>query len=218
MESFIKKGKFQSAEFLLMSTFSISDEIIFAVNLVNSTIQTIKSLLQSKLLIPEKLEPPSFRWAQSMKYIFIEIKTSATFNSPGFADILSFEYHSGKELFNITIDAYQDEKLIRYNLKLEFYKRIVPEWIIVSNSSAGKIFVNITKSYPSNWKRLLKSEDKPNNMVIWWELKAKYEEEIRMAAIHKKRQKETENYVPKSRRNKTEEEEEKREKIEGIFQ
>lgn len=45
--------------------------------------------------------------------------------------------------------------------------------------SAGRLYMNLTKStQPKRWRRLLKSDQKIDNMNIWWEVHEKYADEL----------------------------------------
>lgn len=58
-----------------------------------------------------------------------------------------------------------------YRMNHELYENINVTASFYEFQSAGRLYVNLTKSeQPKRWRRLLKSEERPDNMRIWYEL------------------------------------------------
>lgn len=53
----------------------------------------------------------------------------------------------------------------------ELWDKINTTSSIYEFQSAGRLYVNLTKQeQPKRWRRLLKSEERPDNMRIWYEV------------------------------------------------
>ena len=61
--------------------------------------------------------------------------------------------------------------LVKYLLNHELFEPINVTSSYYEFQSAGRLYVNLTKSEgDKRWRRLLKSEERPDNMRIWYEL------------------------------------------------
>lgn len=61
---------------------------------------------------------PAFRWTQSLREIFIEVKFATRFDSPACLDISEFDFHFSEDRKELFMEALcrNDGKLLRYKL------------------------------------------------------------------------------------------------------
>ena len=64
---------------------------------------------------------------------------------------------------------------MEFNLNLTLFKKINISESYWKMDSVGKLFINLTKSDESIWKRLKQKEGKD---IVWWELKSIYKEDM----------------------------------------
>lgn len=73
-----------------------------------------------------------------------------------------------------------DKVLMQYKLALDLYDTVSDSKFEVK--SVGRLGVTLQKSEKSRWDNLLKigegSRQKPGNMIVWWEMLDKYEEDL----------------------------------------
>lgn len=64
-------------------------------------------------------------------------------------------------------------------MNLELFDEIDTNSSYFELGSVGRLYANLTKAdKPSRWRRLLKSNDKMQNMHIWWEIHEKHEDSL----------------------------------------
>ena len=98
---------------------------------------------------------PAFKWAQSLEDIFLEIKFAHRHDSPGCLEIK-----------DMNVDIKND------SVKFEGY--------CVLGDVPIKIDFKLKKGEKSFWKKLLKDDTPiPPNMRVWFEMKEKYQEELK---------------------------------------
>ena len=162
-------------------------KIKFTSDLLNSINTFKKKLLEinTKFKYSEKdyqIISPAFKWAQNLNEIFIEIKFSHRFDSPGCIEIKNLKVSILKNTVNLIGYCVLGDIPIKINFKIETLYDIDYQ-----NSNHG--FFGLVGRYQftlkkkiSNkyWEKLL-SKNNPvfTNMGIWFEMKEKYESEIK---------------------------------------
>jgi hypothetical protein len=151
-------------------------------NAINSVTKTLQDILNKYKYYENdyQIVSPAFQWAQSLENIFIEVKFAHRFDSPGCLEINDLNksftnnsvYFSGKCILT--------ETPIKFELNLNLYDKIIPEKCSVKFESVGRYQITIKKNEVKFWERLLFDKKQVfNNMRIWYEMRNKYEQELK---------------------------------------
>lgn len=126
------------------------------------------------------IKSPAFQWAQSMEKVYIEVKFASRHDSPGCLEINNLDLSLQNDKLVLTGECTIEDNIIKYNLDIELFDEIDDQYKDLSPSSNGKYQVVLRKKERKYWTRLLKDEnDTRDNMKIWFEMKAKFEGELR---------------------------------------
>ena len=181
----ISKGKLSSLDkylsLLKLNNINFKDSLLSSINKFKKKISDINT----KFKYNEKdyqIISPSFKWAQSLNEIFIEIKFSHRFDSPGCIEINNLKVSITKNTVNLIGYCILGDIPIKINFHIETLFEIDDK-----NSTHG--FFGLVGRYQFTlkkkisgqyWEKLL-SKNNPTflNMGIWFEMKEKYENEIK---------------------------------------
>lgn len=182
LEFLISSGQFDLVKSIILQ--GLNEYNISTLKLINdlkSKLRAIDNKISRKLIENGmiKVVNPAFKWAQSKKNIFLEIKFSSKINSPGISNLLQLKANFDDQNLYFCADVSYEETFIRFKLDLKFLHFINSELSFISENSVGRVNVNITKLIPGEWERLLQKDEKISNMHIWWEIREKYKDEIR---------------------------------------
>ena len=123
---------------------------------------------------------PAFQWAQSMDSIFIEVKFASRFDSPGCVEVNGIHFTHSKEGLVLKGECSIEEHIMKYELDLKLLNSVDEEYEETKEISGGKFQITLKKKVAKYWERLLKDENaKIDNMKIWFEMKSKYEDELK---------------------------------------
>ena len=124
---------------------------------------------------PVQTSYPSIRWANNQSHVFIGIKYAPKFDSPGY-----LEYNIKNEQINITnnsisltAEILEESKTIHYVADFKLYGLIDESNSSITHESVGRIYIILKKSSDVFWPKL--SNEVIPNLVIWWEMKEKYQ-------------------------------------------
>jgi hypothetical protein len=158
------------------SGVEISEMVYFkAVTKVHKIDRVIETL---EAETSEQILEPAFRWAQSATNVYLDVKFSHRFDSPGCNDITDEGVEFEDDKLKLTGSCTISNTKFRAALNLKFYNTIDVEASTWEKKN-GKIYVEIAKKKaPRAWPRLLKAKKKPKNMSIWWDMSEKYSNEI----------------------------------------
>jgi len=120
----------------------------------------------------------AFQWAQSPSQVFLSIKYSYKWNSPGALSLESEEVSISPRHFHFSGEGQQSHSHKRYFLDLDLYDTVSQQNSSWSFGSVGRLMVTLTKEKDAIWPRLTQSTDKIANMHVWWEMKERYESEV----------------------------------------
>ena len=123
---------------------------------------------------------PAFQWAQSLSFIFIEVKFAHRHDSPGCVEVepLSIEINGN----NVRLIGYcvSTDIPIKFDLNLNCLFDFDKEKSIFSSGSVGRYQLNLKKKENKYWERLLfDSNENFSNMKTWYEMKNRYLEELK---------------------------------------
>lgn len=124
---------------------------------------------------------PAFQWTQSMTNIYIQIKFAHRHDSPGCLEIKNQSIEIYKNMFYFKGYCVLGDVPIKFELNLELFADVNKEESSWDSSSVGRFQLTLKKNIPQMyWDRLLRDpNEKPNNMKVWFEMQAKFEDEIR---------------------------------------
>ena len=151
-------------------------------NSINSISKILQEIL-NKYKYSEndyQIVSPAFQWAQSLENIFIEVKFAHRIDSPGCLEIEDLNTSFTNNSFYLSGKCILTEIPIKFILNLKLFDEIIPEKSSIKFESVGRYLITIKKSKTNFWERLLFEKGKIfNNMRIWYEMKNKYEKELK---------------------------------------
>lgn len=120
----------------------------------------------------------SFQWAQNSTAIFLTVKFSHRWSSPGALKVHDEKAAVTDCCFNFSASGEHSQLRKRYTLDLRFYREVEPARWSWQHAAAGRITVEIKKKVPDKWPRLLASKDKHYNMAMWDSMHAKWSSDL----------------------------------------
>ena len=158
---------------------------------------------------------PAFKWAQSLDDIFIEIKYAHRHDSPGCLEIKDMNVKIKNDSVNFEGYCVLGDVPIKIDFKIETYKGINITECSHGAGSVGRYQITLKKSEKSFWKKLVRDEfPTPPNMRVWFEMKEKYENDLK--EYEEKEEKENEQDIDKlleKKKHKKEKKEKKDKKV-----
>ena len=135
---------------------------------------------------------PAFKWAQSLEDIFLEIKFAHRHDSPGCLEIKDMNVDIKNDSVKFEGYCVLGDVPIKIDFKIDTFKSLNVSECTHGASSVGRYQITLKKGEKSFWKKLLKDETPiPPNMRIWFEMKEKYQEELK--EFEEKEEKENDN-------------------------
>jgi len=158
-------------------------------DLSNTVRQAVRSLKEEADELLRTLNPkygqaqvvsPSFQWAQNDTCVFLTVKFTVRWNSPGALEVAEPAVAMSGNTFNFTGLGKHSNNKYKYVLSLAAFDNIVPEASVWSLASVGKLSVTLRKRWARKWPRLLADKKlKIGNMHVWMEQQEKLD-----AALH----------------------------------
>jgi hypothetical protein len=142
---------------------------------LNNKISKLKSALQANR--PKTKLAPSYKWAQTPDEIHVFVKFAHKIDAPAALNVK-------EEAFTLTnsslvFEASNPQKRFTLTL-LDLLKEIDSEGSSVTFGSVGTCTIVLAKKQKRRrWARLTKSRIVPRNAHIWFEMREKYEEEMK---------------------------------------
>lgn len=180
----IKNGKIDSLDFYLTELTKKGIKFRESLNMsVNTMKKTLEEIYNRHRFDENDYQVlfPAFQWAQSMDDVFLEIKFSHRHDTPGCLEMKEMNV----DIKNNTVSFVGYCVLGDVPIKIDFFIKTWQKINIERSShrfgSAGRYQINLKKNETGMyWDKLL-SEDTPNppNMRVWFEMKEKFEEQIK---------------------------------------
>lgn len=120
----------------------------------------------------------SFQWAQNSTHIFLAVKFSHRWSSPGALKVHDEKAAVTNCCFNFSAAGEHSQLRKRYTLDLAFYKEVDPARWSWHHAANGRFTVEIRKKDHSKWPRLFAGKDKPSNMGMWDSMHSRWQEEL----------------------------------------
>lgn len=118
----------------------------------------------------------AFQWAESPSEVFLAIKFSNRWSSPGALVVSDESLDVDGNVLKYSSKGTQSDKLKMYQLILELYDEVLPQETKVTPVSMGRFTITLKKVHKAVWGRLTKGNEKIHNQQIWWEMKEKHQE------------------------------------------
>ena len=123
---------------------------------------------------------PAVQWAQNMTDIFLEVKFSHRHDSPGCLEVNNLNISIYNNTLFLSSDCVLGEIPIFFELNFTCLYDFDKNMSSFELGSVGRYQLRIKKKESKYWDRLLLDEnDTPSNLKVWFEMKNKYDEQIR---------------------------------------
>ncbi|CAG9316329.1 unnamed protein product [Blepharisma stoltei] len=180
ISSYIKKGAYEEAEYLISKAGSSKVDLNSVMNLLLSYKRSIASLTS---LFDVENEPqivkPSFRWAQSLTHIYLDIKFSHRFDSAGCTHVYDKIIKVKKDHLEFSAKCIYSKQKLQFELNLPFYEVIDTRYTETNEILTGRLEIKIQKwKAPSVWPQIYSGE-KPQNMSPWWDMQEQFNEQLK---------------------------------------
>lgn len=120
----------------------------------------------------------SFQWAQNSSAVFLSVKFSHRWSSPGALKIYDEKASVTDCCFNFSASGEHSQLRKRYTLDIAFHKEVDPAAYSWQHASAGRLTVEIKKKVPAHWPRLTAGKEKPGNMALWESMHSRWDSEL----------------------------------------
>ena len=123
---------------------------------------------------------PAVQWAQNMTYIFLEVKFSHRHDSPGCLEVNNLNINITNNSLLLNAECVLGDIPIKFELDFKCLYDFDHNMSSYKPGSVGRYQLFIKKKENKYWDRLLLNEsDTPTNLRIWFEMKNKYDEQIK---------------------------------------
>ena len=191
----IKNGKLEELDYYLNELAKKGVDYRENLSLSINTMKRILDEINNKHRFEKKqyqIVSPAFKWAQSLDDIFIEIKFAHRHDSPGCLEIKDMNVDIKNDSVKFEGYCVLGDVPIKIDFKIDTYKALNVSECTHGASSVGRYQITLKKGEKSFWKKLLKEDSPiPPNMRIWFEMKEKYQEELK--EYEEKEEKENDN-------------------------
>ena len=123
---------------------------------------------------------PAVQWAQNMSHVFLEVKFSHRHDSPGCLEVNNLSINITNNSLLLNAECILGDIPIKFELDFLCLNEFDSNMSQYRPSSVGRYQLFIKKKVNKYWERLLLNEsDTPTNLRIWFEMKNKYDEQLR---------------------------------------
>lgn len=127
--------------------------------------------------IPFTSIEPVFQWAQSYKYIYIQVKFAHRLDSPGCLGVSNEVVNITNNTLFLSAFGIQAHQPIAFTLNLTLFDDVVPENCTWKMEAVGTMFFNLTKANDTLWRRLIVQKEK--KIPVWWHMGSEQTVEMR---------------------------------------
>ena len=123
---------------------------------------------------------PAVQWAQNMSHIFLEVKFSHRHDSPGCLEVNDLNINITNNSLLLNAECILGDIPIKFELDFNCLNEFDKNMSQYKLGSVGRYQLFIKKKENKYWERLLLNEsDTPTNLRIWFEMKNKYDDQIK---------------------------------------
>lgn len=120
---------------------------------------------------------PAFQWAQAPDKVFLDIKFSHRFDSPGCLELADRYVNITETHLHVGALCTHSSHLMKYQLDFEFFAPVNVSTSSHSFASKGRCSVTLTKNETAAWNLPMRGKKQPN-LQIWWEMKDRYQKKM----------------------------------------
>jgi len=135
----------------------------------------------------------AIQWAQNSTAIFLGVKYTARWNSPGAIEVVDVSVNITPCCFVLEGFGHHSSIRKRYMVNLELYQDLLPESSSWSAASVGRLTATLQKAKGSvKWPRLVKGKEKhasKSHIGKWLDMEEKWENELKKAKTVKENKK-----------------------------
>ena len=123
---------------------------------------------------------PAVQWAQNMSHIFLEVKFSHRHDSPGCLEVNDLNINITNNSLLLNAECILGDIPIKFELDFNCLNEFDKNMSQYKPGSVGRYQLFVKKKENKYWERLLLNEsDTPTNLRIWFEMKNKYDDQIK---------------------------------------
>ena len=123
---------------------------------------------------------PAVQWAQNMSDIFLEVKFSHRHDSPGCLEVNNLNINIFNNTVLLTAECVLGDIPIIFEMNFKCLHDFDKNMSSFQPGSVGRYQLRIKKKENKYWDRLLLDEnDTPSNLKTWFEMKNKYDEQMK---------------------------------------
>ena len=123
---------------------------------------------------------PAVQWAQNMSHVFLEVKFSHRHDSPGCLEVNNLSINITNNSLLLNAECILGDIPIKFELDFLCLNEFDSNMSQYRPGSVGRYQLFIKKKVNKYWERLLLNEsDTPTNLRIWFEMKNKYDEQLK---------------------------------------
>jgi len=123
---------------------------------------------------------PAVQWAQNMSHIFLEVKFSHRHDSPGCLEVNDLNINITNNSLLLNAECILGDIPIKFELDFNCLNEFDKNMSQYKPGSVGRYQLFIKKKENKYWERLLLNESNtPTNLRIWFEMKNKYDDQIK---------------------------------------
>ena len=123
---------------------------------------------------------PAVQWAQNMSDIFLEVKFSHRHDSPGCLEVNNLNLTIYNNTIFLSSECVLGDIPIFFEMNFKCLFDFDKNMSSFQPGSVGRYQLRIKKKENKYWDRLLLDEnDTPSNLRVWFEMKNKYDDQIR---------------------------------------
>jgi hypothetical protein len=177
-KTLIKNGNLTKLEFLLDSPEKEADitEAFDLLTQYKKTLGRISNLLD----VPENIQTSSasFRWAQSLTDIYIEVRFSHRIDTAGCVDIHDLTYEVLQKHLKVEGKCLLSGHKIRFVLDFDLLKEIIPKDYEVNKEVQGRVSFKLKKKKSPDVWNVVYSGQKPFGMSLWHDMQDDFQKSI----------------------------------------
>lgn len=120
----------------------------------------------------------AFQWAQNSTTVFLSVKYSHRWSSPGALKVHGEEASVTDCCFNFSAHGEHSQLRKRYMLDLHMFSEVNSSKWSWQQASAGRFTVEIWKQTPAKWPRLTKAKEQMKTVGVWDAMYARWGDEL----------------------------------------
>ena len=173
-------GKLEHVDYLLPAAQEAGLDLAPLMATLKSQKHWMLKLANRLRVEPEaQVVKPSFRWAQSLTHVFLDVKYSHRIDSAGCSELYEKHYDLTASRLTFHGKCLHSNHKLEFRLDLDFFDVVLPETSTVNENLAGRIEFQLQKALqPAVWDQLYAGSEKPPNMSLWWDMQNFYADEI----------------------------------------